>query len=130
MLVEYNATKTFTEALEIDDIGNCAIICHGFYRDGKIKLPGDYAIIIKTIMGIATILKWGPIVDWALGLQNGYNVSVKTINFKEPSLVREIQMFINDPMKDIREAEVVDGDSLLDFLPKLENYVATLERAD
>jgi len=129
MLVEYCATKTFTDALEIDDIGNCAIICHGFYRDGKIKLPGDYALIIKTVMGIATVLKWGPIVDWTLDLQNGYNVSVKTLNFKEPALIREIQMFINDPMKDIREAKVVESDTLLELLPKLENYIATLERA-
>ena len=129
MLVEYCATKTFTDALEIDDIGNCAIICHGFYRDGKIKLPGDYALIIKTVMGIATVLKWGPIVDWTLDLQNGYSVTVKTLNFKEPALIREIQTFINDPMKDIREAKVVESDELFELLPKLENYIATLERA-
>ena len=51
MLFDYQATKTFANTLQLDDIGNCAIRCEGSYRDGKITLPGDYYLVTKTIMG-------------------------------------------------------------------------------
>ena len=62
MLFDYQATKTFANTLQIDDIGNCAIRSEGSYRDGKITLPGDFYLVTKTIMGKTYIAKFGPLV--------------------------------------------------------------------
>ena len=56
MLFEYSATRTFTETLEISDPGNCAIHGEGSFRDGKITFPGDYYLIIKTVMGKTSLI--------------------------------------------------------------------------
>ena len=57
MLFDYSATRTFNQTLQIDDPGNCAIRGEGSFRDGKIVLPGDYYMIVKTIMGKTTFIK-------------------------------------------------------------------------
>ena len=57
MLIDYSATKTFTQSLQIDDIGNCAIRGEGSYRDGRCVFSGDYYLLVKTIMGKTTVIK-------------------------------------------------------------------------
>jgi hypothetical protein len=57
MLFDYSATRTFTQTLQIDDPGNCAIRGEGTYRDGKVTFDCDYYMIIKTVMGKTTFIK-------------------------------------------------------------------------
>ena len=130
MIYDYNATKTFATTLVIDDPGNCAIIAHGYYSIGKgAKFPGDYYMIVRTIDGMTTILKWGAVTDFT-ELANGFSLEVKQFKYKNTSVDREIQMFLNDGMKFIYEAEEIDPDKALESTPKDYNYVATLERAE
>lgn len=130
MIYDYNATKTFATTLVIEDPGNCAIIAHGYYSIGKgAKFPGDYYMIVRTIDGVTTILKWGAVTDFT-ELPPGFCLEVKQFKYKNTSVDREIQMFLNDTMKFIYEAEEIDPDKALESLPKDYNYVATLERTD
>ena len=128
MIYDYSGTKTFTASLVVDDPGNCAICANGYYTVGKgIKLPGDYYMIVRTIDGITTVIKWGAVTDLT-ELISGYSLDVKQFRYKEASIHREIQLFLNDGQKFIYEAKVVTIDAALEKTPKDYNFVATLER--
>jgi len=129
MIYDYSGTKTFTASLVVDDPGNCAIRANGYYPVCKgIKLPGDYYMIVRTIDGMTTILKWGAVTELT-ELVSGYSLEVKQFKYKEASIHREIQLFLNDGQKFIYEANVVEIEEALKFTPKDYNYTATLERA-
>ena len=129
MIYDYSGTKTFTASLVVDDPGNCAICANGYYSVGKgIKLPGDYYMIVRTIDGVTTILKWGAVTELT-ELASGYSLDVKQFKYKEASIHREIQLFLNDGQKFIYEAKVIDIDTALEKTPKDYNFVSTLERA-
>ena len=129
MIYDYSGTKTFTASLVVDDPGNCAICANGYYSVGKgIKLPGDYYMIVRTIDGVTTILKWGAVTELT-ELVSGYSLDVKQFKYKEASIHREIQLFLNDGQKFIYEANVIDIDIAFEKTPKDYNFVSTLERA-
>lgn len=129
MLYDYSGVKSFSATLEVDDPGNCAILANGYYPVGKgLKLPGDYYMIVRTVDGITTILKWGPVTDLP-DMPSGYGLDVKAFKYKESSIHREIQLFLNDGQKFIYEAKVVEREEALEHTPKDYNFVATLERA-
>ena len=129
MIYDYSGTKTFTASLVVDDPGNCAICANGYYQVGKgVKLPGDYYMIVRTIDGVTTILKWGAVTELT-ELVSGYSLDVKQFKYKEASIHREIQLFLNDGQKFIYEAKVIDIDTALEKTPKDYNFVSTLERA-
>lgn len=129
MIYDYRGTKTFTASLVVDDPGNCAICANGYYSVGKgVNLPGDYYMIVRTIDGVTTILKWGAVTELT-ELVSGYSLDVKQFKYKEASIHREIQLFLNDGQKFIYEANVIDIDTALEKTPKDYNFVSTLERA-
>lgn len=127
MIIEYNATRTFTDTLELDDPGNCAIRGEGFFRDGKIILDGEYYLVISTVMGKTTFIKWGPLIPDIDILPNTFKLEIKTSPYKEYTIEKEIKAFINDGFKGIQSAEELAVDDALTFLPKEANYLATLE---
>ena len=130
MLYDYSGIKSFSATLEVDDPGNCAILAHGYYPTNVkgIKFPGDYYMIVRTVDGITTILKWGPVTDLN-ELPSGYSLDVKSYKHKETSIHRDIQLFLNDGQKFIYNAEVIARDDALKHSPKDYHYVSTLERA-
>ena len=129
MIYDYSGTKTFTASLVVDDPGNCAICANGYYPVGKgVKLPGNYYMIVRTIDGVTTILKWGAVTELT-ELVSGYSLDVKQFKYKEASIHREIQLCLNDGQKFIYEANVIDIDAALEKTPKDYNFVSTLERA-
>lgn len=127
MIVDYKAQRTYDATLQIDDPGNCAIMCHGSFRDNRVTLPGDYYMIVATVMGRTTIIKWGPLVPDISELPNGYTLDVKSFNYKEPTIEREITMFINSPDKAIYEAETILVEEALEAIPTIDNYKATID---
>jgi len=130
MIYDYSGTKTFTASLVVDDPGNCAICASGYYPVSKgVKFPGDYYMIIKTIAGQTTIIKWGAITDMA-DLPSGFSLDVKGFKYKESTIHKEINLFLNDGQKAIYEAKVITEDEAFENLPKDYNFTATLERAE
>lgn len=126
MIYDYSGTKTFAATLQIDDPGNCAIIAHGYYSIGKgAKFPSDYYLLIKTTMGKTTAIKWGPIDDLE-ALPSGFSLDVKTFGYKEASVNKEIQLFLNDATSFIYDAVPITHEEALDALPEKSKYVATL----
>ena len=127
MLFDYSENRTFNQTLQIDDIGNCAIHGEGSFRDGKITLPGDYYMIVKTVMGKTTFIKWGPLMPDLELLPNTFKLEVKTAAYKEATIAKEIQSFINDGFKNIQEANEILPEEAIEFLPQEINYNATLD---
>ena len=126
MIFEFNATKTFTETLQIDDIGNCAIRCEGIMQEGRIKMPADYYLVTKTVMGKTGILKFGPVVPDLCEMQSTFAAAFKKMNYKEQSIEHEIDMFINDGRKGITRAEEITDIEAFEAYPSADETFENL----
>ena len=100
MIFEYSVQRTFNEAIDVVDIGNTALKCVGSKLD-------EYYIILKTIMGKVSIIKFGPVVPDIDVLINDFTVSYKKIDYKEMAIFKEVDKFINDFRKEITSVEEV-----------------------
>ena len=100
MVFEYSVQKTFNEAIDIVDIGNTALRCVGNKLD-------EYYIILKTVMGKISIIKFGPVCPDLEVLINDFSVSYKKIDYKESAIFKEVDKFINDFKKEISSVEEI-----------------------
>jgi hypothetical protein len=60
-------------------------------------------------------------------LPNTFKLEIKTCPCKELTIIREIQSFINDGLKNISEARELLPEEAVKFLPTEINYTETLE---
>ena len=102
MLFEYAVSRTFNEAVDVVDAGNCALRCRG----GKLG-AFDYYIIIKTIMGKTHIIKFGPVCPDIPALVEGFNIAYSKNDYKESTIFKEVDKFINDFRKEITTVEEI-----------------------
>ena len=100
MIFEYSVQKTFNETIDVLDIGNTALRCHGRKLD-------FYYIILKTVMGKTHIMKFGPVTPDIDILTNDFTVSYKKMDYKENLIEKEVDKFINDYKKDITLVEEI-----------------------
>ena len=115
MIFDYSVQKTFNESIDIVDIGNTALRCTNTLMD-------NYYIILKTIMGKTSILKFGPVCPDIETLLNDFSVSYKKIDYKEPLISKEIDKFINDFKKSITTIEeITEYEAWQDF-PTIQQY--------
>ena len=115
MIFEYSVQKTFNESIDVVDIGNTALRCHGSKLD-------FYYIILKTIMGKTNIIKFGPVVPDVDVLFNDFTVSYKKIDYKENLIEKEVDKFINDYKKEITLVEeITEYEAWQDF-PAIQQF--------
>ena len=100
MVFEYSVQRTFNEMIDIVDIGNTALRCTNTEMC-------DYYIIIKTVFGKTSILKFGPICPDIDMLINDFSVSYKKLDYKEAAVGKEVDKFINDFKKEINAVEEI-----------------------
>lgn len=100
MIFEFSVQRTFTQAIDVVDIGNSALKC----TNRKME---NYYIIIKTTMGKTSILKFGPICPDVDMLLDDFSVNYKKIDYKEAAIGKEINKFINDFKKEIDNVEEI-----------------------
>lgn len=100
MIFEYSVKKTFNESIDVIDIGNVALRCTSGNLD-------DYYIILKTVMGKTSILRFGPVTPDIEMLLNDFSVSYKKIDYKESAICKEVDKFINDFKKEITQVEEI-----------------------
>ena len=114
MIFEYSVQKTFNESIDVVDIGNTALRCHGSKLD-------FYYIILKTVMGKTNIIKFGPVMPDIDVLFNDFTVSYKKIDYKENLIEKEVDKFINDYKKEITLVEeITEYEAWQDF-PDIHN---------
>jgi hypothetical protein len=100
MIFEYSVQKTFNQSIDVVDMGNMALRCTNRIKD-------EYYLIIKTVMGKVSILKFGPVCPDIDALLDDFSTTYKKIDYKESTLYREIDKFINDFKKDIDTIEEI-----------------------
>lgn len=100
MIFEFSVQKTFTQSIDIVDAGNTALRCTNSHMD-------NYYMVIKTVMGKTSILKFGPVCPDIEVLMDDFSISYKKIDYKENMIHREIDKFINDFKKTINTVEEI-----------------------
>ena len=60
-------------------------------------------------------------------LPNTFKLEVKTATYKEATIAKEIQSFINDGFKGIQAANEILIEEAIQYLPQETNYIATLD---
>jgi hypothetical protein len=100
MIFEFSIQKTFNQSIDVVDMGNTALRCSNQAMD-------NYYIIIKTIMGTTHIIKFGPVCPDLEVLYDDFFVNYKKINYKEATIYKEIDKFINDYKKEIQNVEEI-----------------------
>ena len=100
MVFEFSVQRTFNESIDIVDIGNTALRCTNQDMD-------TWYLIIKTIFGKTSIIKFGPICPDIDVLLNDFSVNYKKFDYKESVIHKEIDKFINDFKKEIDEIEEI-----------------------
>lgn len=116
MLFDYNQQKAFLSTLQVDDLGHLAIRA----KNGMGTL--EHYMIIETIAGKSAILTWGPVGVDLPCMVDKFSMSYHVENYKESILSKEITRFINDPKREITEAEVITVDEAMQALPTAEVY--------
>lgn len=115
MIFEYSAQRTFTDSIDVVDIGNTALKCT------NVKLD-DYYIILKTVMGKTSIIKFGPVCPDIEVLINDFTVSYKKMDYKELSIKKEIDKFINDFRKEINSIVEITEYEAWQAFPAIQQY--------
>ena len=115
MLFEFSVQKTFNQSIDIVDIGNTALKCSDRYMN-------NYYMIIKTVMGKTSILKFGPIVPDLDVLMPDFFVEYKKFDYKETAISKEINKFINDFKKAIENAEEITTYEVWQDFPNIQQY--------
>jgi hypothetical protein len=77
-------------------------------------------------MGKTTFIKWGPLMPDFVALPNTFKLEIKSCPYKETTIIREIQSFINDGLKGIHDATEMLPEQAIAFLPDVTNYTETL----
>ena len=109
MVFEFSVQKTFTQAIDVVDMGNTALRCIS-------KNADNFYIITKTVMGKTHVLKFGPVCPDIDALIEDFYVSYKKLDYKEMAIFKEIDKFINDYKKDIDcVEEITEFEAWQDF---------------
>ena len=100
MVFEFSVQKTFNQSIDVVDMGNTALRCTNRQKE-------DYYLIVKTVFGKTHFLKFGPVCPDIEVLINEFSVTYKKMDYKEPSICKEIDKFINDFRKEINSIEEI-----------------------
>ena len=112
MIIDYSVQKTFTQSLIIDDIGNFCIRCNS-------SAGYEYYMAVGTLMGKTEIIKFGPVIADLGEMETGFDLSYKKINFKEDSIQKEVNLYVNDGRKQIELIEIIDKDTFYSMIPPI-----------
>lgn len=115
MIFDYSVQRTFSESIDIVDIGNTALRCTE--DDGM-----EYYVITRTIMGKFHIIKFGPVLPDIPVLIPDFTVSYKKFDYKEAPIFKEVDKFINDGRKKIKSVEEITEYEAWQIFPAIQEF--------
>ncbi len=115
MIFEYAVQKTFNQSIDVVDIGNTALRCTN-------RQMSEYYIIVKTVMGKVHIIKFGPVCPDLDVLLEDFSVAYKKIDYKEMSIFKEIDKFINDYKKEVNTIEELTEFEAWQAFPAIKDF--------
>ena len=113
---EYSYEMQATGQLDIEDIGNCAIV--GYNSRQYIK----YILIVKTVEGETKIVVSGP--HW-VELEKpcmDYSYTYQSFQFNEGKISKTIERFLNGKFY-IDQAEAVSFEDAINLIPDVRKYL-------
>lgn len=119
MIFEFDQQPVFMQNIDIEDIGNVALRC----SNEKMR---DYYIVVKTYLGKTAIISFGPLVSDIDALVDNMTLSFKKFDYKESTIEREIEKFINDGRSFINKVEIIHELEALAQLPNAESFINSL----
>ena len=105
MIFNYDPQMMFTQSIDVVDIGNMTLRCT---NDSQV----EYYITTMTVMGKTSILKVGPIMSDLPMLLNDFTVTYKKVDYKEPTICKEVSKYIQDTKKEITNVEEITEEEL------------------
>lgn len=107
-------------SIDVEDIGNCAIEAHT-------DLGEFYYLLIRTNLGISTIVTYGPIVPDIDLLPKVVNCRFERIEFKDTKLVAVINKFLTNPYYKITSANELEYEEAVKNCRDIIDYVKNKE---
>lgn len=111
---EYMHITTAMDSICVEDIGECAL--QEFNDEGD-----QWFLVITTFLGRSKIIEFGPIRDGEI--QDNFYLSRKNIEYRETSLDKIIQKFIENPHRMITQVEIVDEELVINALDTIKEQI-------
>ena len=112
MIIDYAPDRVFTKALDIVDPGNCAIRCVD--KEGL-----EYYVVVKTILGNTSVLKFGPVIPDIGTLEPNFKVEFFAIDFDEDKIESDVGKFVNDGRRKIVDLVTIEPEEALAVFPDI-----------
>lgn len=112
MIFNYDPQMMFTQSIDVVDIGNMTLRCTNDHQE-------EYYITTTTVMGKTAILKIGPIMPDLPMLLNDFTVYYKKVDYKEPTICKEVSKYIQDTKKEITNVEEIVAEELWEIFPDI-----------
>ena len=113
---EYFFSRMAMGDLEVEDIGNCAI-------EANDDIGNFYYIVIETNLGFTKIFEYGPTQPDFNEMCKSVTCTFDRIEFNEKKIIKRIQTFLNTPIRNITQAQVVEKEYALDGCKDIIEYM-------
>lgn len=114
---DFANTWTATNSIDIPEIGN-------FYLEAIDEKNGlYYYLMIKTSLGTASVMWFGPVVPDVELLPSGYTAKFERMPFNDKKVKNWINKWLNEREKQITAAYVIDEDKFMSSFRNLDVYM-------
>ncbi len=113
---EFNQQLMPQSLIDVENIGDFAIEASN--DEGVF-----WYLIVKTSLGVTTMVSCGPVVPDVNLLPSGYCTYLSRIDYKEDKLIKQINMWLNDRSKKLTSASIVDIEDALDQFRDVGEYM-------
>lgn len=109
---EYNPQMVFMNQIEVEDLGNFCIRCTNDFGI-------EYYFLVRTSLGKSYFLKFGGAYPDLDLVTDTFTVEYKKVDYKESTIVKEADRFINDGKKLITNIEVITLEEAINCFPNI-----------
>ena len=119
MIFEFDQQPKFMQNIDIDDIGNVALRCSN-------RKCQEFYIVIKTYLGKTAFMKFGPLMPDLGILSFNMELSFKKFDYKESTIVKEINKYLNDGRNEIDQVQIISEYEALAAMPTADSFINCL----
>ena len=113
---EYFFSRMAVGELEVEDIGDCAI-------EANDDIGNFYYLVIETNLGFTKIFEYGPVRPDFNEMCKSVECTFDRIEFNENKIRKRIQTFLNIPVRNITQAQIVEKEYALDGCKDIIEYM-------
>lgn len=108
MKFEYLSRVVVEEEIEIEDVGNCAILANDDFAN-------YYGLVINTVLGTTKVFEFGPVTgDKNIPPENSYQ-SITTFTYDVRKCNNHIDKFLNNPRRGITQAFEKEPEEVFEY---------------